>query len=75
VRFANEAAYIVRNGGIVIRIDRPGVGPVNGHASENVDAVAADATVVNDGTPAELQQRVAVLVDLHYSTPVDGLPF
>lgn len=75
VRFPNEAEHVRRMGGLVIRIDRPGVGPVNGHASEDIDAIDADATVVNDGTPAELQQRVAILVDLHYSTPVDGLPF
>lgn len=75
VRFPNEAEYIVRNGGIVIRIDRPGVGPVNDHESEDIDAIDADATVVNDGTPEQLQQRVAILVDLHYRTPVDGLPF
>lgn len=75
VRFPNEAEHVHRMGGIVIRIDRPGVGPVNGHESEDIDAIDADATVVNDGTPAELQQRVAVLVDLHYRTPVDGLPF
>lgn len=75
VRFPNEAEHVRRMGGIVIRIDRPGVGPVNGHESEDIDAIDADATVVNDGTPAELQQRVAILVDLHYRTPVDGIPF
>lgn len=74
VRFPNEAEYIVRNGGLVIRIDRPGVGPVNGHASENVDAVAADATVVNSRSVAELQWQVAELVDRHYGTKLN-LPF
>jgi hypothetical protein len=75
VRFPNEADHIRRHGGIVIRIDRPGVGPVNGHASENVDSLQVDATVVNDGTIDQLQDRVAELVELHYSTPVAGLPF
>ncbi len=76
VRYPNEGAWIQRNGGIVIRIDRPGVGPVNGHESETlVDAVVADAVVVNDGPPVQLQDRVAGLVQRHYSTPVDGLPF
>ena len=75
VRFANEATYIVRHGGLVIRIDRPGVGPVNGHASEAVDAIPVDAIVVNDGTVEQLQWRVAELVVAHYSTPVAGLPF
>lgn len=75
VRFPNEADHIRRHGGLVIRIDRPGVGPVNGHASEDIDAVGADATVVNDGTIDRLQWRVAELVVAHYSTPVAGLPF
>lgn len=74
VRFPNEADYIRRHGGLVIRIDRPGVGPVNGHASEDIDAVGADATVVNDLSVAELQWRVAELVDAHYGTTLN-LPF
>lgn len=74
VRFPNESLHIRRHGGLVIRIDRPGVGPVNGHASENVDAVAADATVVNDRSVAELHWRVAELVDAHYGTKLN-LPF
>lgn len=75
VRFPNEAHHIQRMGGIVIRIDRPGVGPVNGHVSEAVDGLSVDAVVVNDGTIEQLQDRVAGLVRLHYSTPVAGLPF
>lgn len=74
VRFPNEADHIRRHGGLVIRIDRPGVGPVNGHASEDIDAVGADATVVNDLSVAELQWRVAELVDAHYGTTLN-LPF
>lgn len=75
VRFPNEALHIRRMGGIVIRIDRPGVGPVNGHVSEAVDGLEVDATVVNDGTIDQLQARVLELVQRHYSTPVAGLPF
>lgn len=75
VRFPNEADHIQRMGGIVIRIDRPGVGPVNGHVSEAVDGLEVDATVVNDGTIDQLQARVLALVDWHYRTPVAGLPF
>lgn len=69
VRYPNEAAWIQRWGGVVIRVDRPGVGPVNGHESETlVGAIAADATVVNDGTEAELRDRVAEMVREHYRT-------
>ncbi len=74
VRFPNEADHIRRHGGIVIRIDRPGVGPVNGHVSENVDSLQVDATVVNDRSVDELRWRVVELVDRHYGTKLN-LPF
>jgi hypothetical protein len=35
-RFPNEAAAIKDAGGTVVNIRRPGVGPVNGHASEQL---------------------------------------
>jgi hypothetical protein len=35
LRFQNEAEAIKSRGGIIIRIERPGVGPVNGHESES----------------------------------------
>ena len=67
VRYPNEAAWVKDRGGMVIRVDRPGIGPVNGHESETlVGAIAADATVVNDGTEAELRDRVAEMVREHY---------
>jgi hypothetical protein len=51
VRFPNEAVAVKDRGGLVIRIEREGVGPVNGHTSETaMDMWAADATVQNDGT-------------------------
>lgn len=33
-RFPNEAEAIKKAGGIIIRVDRPGVGPLNDHPSE-----------------------------------------
>ncbi len=58
-RFPNEVEAIRRRGGIIIRITRPGVGPVNGHASETaIDHIEPDAEVLNDGTPEELGQAV-----------------
>ena len=74
VRFPNEAEYIRRHGGIVIRIDRPGVGPVNGHVSEDIGGIPVDATVVNNRSVDELQWQVAELVDRHYGTKLN-LPF
>jgi hypothetical protein len=50
VRFQNEADEIRRRGGKVIRIMRPGVGPVNDHASDKID-FKADYVLVNDRTP------------------------
>ena len=61
VRFANEAEAIRSWGGKVIRIDRPGVGPVNGHASESLD-FEADLVLRNVGTIEELQDNLRLLV-------------
>lgn len=49
VRFPNEARLIERLGGVLVRVIRPGVGPVNGHRSERaLDGWAVDLTVLND---------------------------
>jgi len=48
VRYAHEAAAIRGLGGYIIAINRDGVGPVNGHPSENV--VDHDILIQNDGT-------------------------
>lgn len=50
VRYANEADEIRRRGGTVVRIVRPGVGPVNDHSSDKID-FEADYVLVNDKTP------------------------
>jgi len=61
-RLRSEAQAIVDLGGIVIRIERPGVGPANGHHSETeLDDWPFDATVLNDGTAADLAGAVADL--------------
>ena len=57
VRFKNERDEIQRRGGKVIRIVRPGVGPVNDHASDKID-FEVDFTVMNDGTPMETFAKV-----------------
>ncbi|MCC3299823.1 hypothetical protein [Arthrobacter caoxuetaonis] len=59
VRFDSEAAWIVENGGRIIEIVRPGVGPVNGHSSEQgIDPAFISATVINDGTLDDLASRI-----------------
>ena len=52
LRFENEAAAVKARGGYVIRVERPGVGPANNHASEKLD-FEADYTVYNNRTPHE----------------------
>lgn len=56
VRFPNEVAAIRERGGRIVRIERPGVGPVNGHVSETaIDCIEADYTIINDREPWDMQ--------------------
>ena len=50
LRFENEAAAIRARGGVVVRIHREGIGPVNDHASDKID-FTADIEVDNNSTP------------------------
>ena len=59
VRFRNEAMAIKERGGIVVRVERPGAGPLHGtegrHVSETeLDSWDFDAVVVNDGSLSDL---------------------
>jgi hypothetical protein len=63
VRFPNEADYIRSRGGILVRIDRPGVGPVNSHPSETaIDHLPADVYLTNDGTLPDLYAKIEMLI-------------
>lgn len=68
VRFPNEAAAIQEAGGIVVRIERAGVGPTVGadgtiHASETAMTTwPFDAVLRNDGTVAELRAAMWDLI-------------
>ena len=55
-RFSNEVAAIREAGGTIIEIQRPGVGPVNGHVSEVL--VEPDWTIINDGDIEALRSKV-----------------
>jgi len=58
-RFVNEAEAIQARGGRVIRITRPGVGPVNSHASEvALDGFTFSDRIENDGTLRDLARKV-----------------
>lgn len=61
IRFANEAAMIRELGGRIVRIERPGVGPVNGHCSE-AQELDADDTIINDGSIEQLHETIRQLV-------------
>lgn len=64
VRFQNEVFMIKRRGGIVVRVERPNTGAVNGHVSEHaVTAADCDAILHNNGTLDDLPIEVAMLLD------------
>lgn len=59
-RFPNEAEAVRERGGAVVRVERPGVGPVNSHISETAldDYDGFAARLANDGTLADLDAQV-----------------
>ncbi len=62
VRFPNEARWLRRQGGMLLRVDRPGVAPVRGHSSENHYAhMAADIDLRNNGSLQDLLLHVDFL--------------
>lgn len=65
VRFESEAEWVLANGGRIIEITRPGIGPVNGHSSEKgLDPRLISATVANDGTLDDLARRMEEAINL-----------
>ncbi len=62
VRFPNEADYIrERYDGLIIRIERPGVGPINDHPSETaLDDYDFDFVVHNDQSESELRRKLLI---------------
>lgn len=62
VRFANEAQAIQKAGGIVIRIERPGVEDGDTHESEKLD-FQTDRTIYNDGSLEDLYAKVEEILN------------
>jgi len=63
-RFENEALAIKQNGGIIIRIDRSGVKPINAHASETaLDNWDFDYKIANVSDLVALRQSVENLLN------------
>lgn len=78
VRFKNEADAIREAGGIVIRIQRDGVFPVNGHSSEtDLDDYDFDYVIENNDDVEDLQNVIRLCVFLRgdYSTHVSDIDF
>lgn len=62
-RYPNEAQAVKERGGYMIRIERPGTGPANAHASENaLDTFPFDGYVNNDTDLLGLRHSAGVLV-------------
>ena len=63
-RFENEARAVLGAGGAVVRVVRPGVGPVNAHVSDRAlpDELITH-TLLNDGTLEDLAAKVGELVE------------
>jgi hypothetical protein len=58
-RFPNEADAIKNAGGILIRVERPGVKPINDHPSEvGLDHWTFDYVINNDGDLESLSNKV-----------------
>lgn len=67
IRFANEADAVRAAGGIVVRIDRPGLS-ASEHESERLD-FGADHVIANDGPLARLYHEVDRIAP---SKPIEG---
>lgn len=62
-RYKNEAEIIKSMGGYVVKVERPGFGPINDHASEHEMADwDFDAILRNTGTLDDLRSRVSTLL-------------
>jgi hypothetical protein len=65
VRFVNEHHAIDSRLGTLIKIDRPGYGPVNDHKSDKgLPPEWFDAAIVNDGTIEDLNTKVREILRL-----------
>lgn len=79
-RFQNEAEYIEDLGGSVVLVTRPGVGPVNGHASDRGETFDfAVFNIQNDKGEEDLKEWAhacdAALAGTHPNTDANLIPF
>ena len=65
VRFQNEAQEIKKHGGVIVRVNRTGFGPVNNHESEiSLDGWDFDHIIENNGTIEDLKESARILMTL-----------
>ncbi|MCF6266760.1 MAG: hypothetical protein L3J57_09475 [Desulfuromusa sp.] len=64
VRFVNELEIIKKNGGIFVKIERPGFNGANDHSSENsLDHYSDwDLVIQNDGSLEQFKQQVEIRI-------------
>jgi hypothetical protein len=63
VRFTNEVDAIVKRGGHIIRVERPGIEYNDTHESETaLDNVKFRNTIINDGTLEDLDNKICSLL-------------
>lgn len=63
-RFHNEAYAVRDRDGIIVRVNRPGNGPVNNHISETaIDGFDFDYVINNDGDLEDLRTKVKDLLN------------
>lgn len=65
IRFASEMNMIKRYGGVIVRVERDGFGPVNSHASDQLDEVHSDVLVFNNGTLQDLANEAQRFLNEH----------
>ena len=65
IRFQNEAEFVRRRGGIIIRIIRPSLESIDDHVSEREQLeIVPDYIVVNDGTEQELHNTITRILNI-----------
>lgn len=65
-RFPNEADAIRKEDGVLIRVERPGVKPINDHPSETgLDHYKFDHVIKNNGSIQDLSDQVKSILRLH----------
>ena len=66
VRYPNEVEWVRSYGGLLVRVDRPGVnrsGPEHAHPTEaSIDRFQVDAVLTNDSTLGALYEKVETLL-------------